>query len=838
MAGSGRSPRKKVELPLIPLREMVVFPGAVTPLYVGRQSSVEALEKALEGDRELAVVCQKDPGADEPGPTGLHEVGTVVRIHQVARLPDGILKAMVEGLFRAKLLAFPDPKKLNVAQLDELDEEPTSSLKVQALMRSVTALFEQAAKVISGKKLPPEASPVVAGIEAPGKLADVVVAHLDLKAPEKQQVLSALDPEARLELVGQLLQKEIEIAQVDKKIRGRVKKQMETLQKEYFLREQIKAIQKELGELDDVYSEISEIQKKIEASGMPKKVAEQCELELNRLSKVSGFSAEATVIRNWLETVIELPWNKASVDSLDIDRATEILDEDHFGLEEPKERILEFLSVLKLKKTLKGPILCLVGPPGVGKTSIAKSVARSMGREFVRMALGGMHDEAEIRGHRKTYVGAMAGRVIQNIKKAGTRNPVFLLDEIDKTGRDWRGDPTSALLEVLDPEQNGTFQDHYLGVPFDLSQVLFIATANLPHQIPGPLRDRMEEISIPGYTTEEKLAIAERFLVPKQVKENGLVDVTFSRDAVLKTISSYTREAGVRGLERAIGKVIRKEARTVVERLEREAAQKAAVDAAGGNGAGTKKKAKKAKPAAPAPVAPAAATSEEGEGPIPELALVGAAKIPPIKVDVDMVVRHLGAEKFRPDRAGEKDRVGVATGLSWSTVGGGLLSLEVEALPGSGKLMITGSLGEVMQESVATAVTYVRVNYKALEVDREFYKNVDLHVHAPEGATPKDGPSAGVTVAAAVISALTEKPVSKDVAMTGEVTLLGKVLEVGGVKEKILAAYRAGIKKILIPEANMKDLEKIPEEITRQLKIIPIKTLPELLDLALVHKAH
>ncbi len=818
MPGPTRAARKQVELPLVPLRELVVFPSLVTAIHVGRPSSVEALEKALEGDRELVVTGQKDSSQDDPEPQDLHAMGTVVRVHQVARLPDGILKAMVEGLFRARILEYPDVRGIHRVVVDELEEAATSSLKVQALMRNVHSLFEAATKVVPGKKLSPEAAPLIAGLDSPGRLADIVIAHLEVPASTKQGVLAAVDPEERLEIVSEVLQREIEVAHVEKRIRGRVKKQMETLQKEYFLREQVKAIQKELGEGDDLLAEIAEYQRRIEASGMPRKVGEQCEQELSRLSKVSNFSAEATVIRNWLDTVIELPWTVLSEDRLDIEHAREILEQDHFGLEEPKERILEYLSVLKLKKKLKGPILCLVGPPGVGKTSIAMSVAKAMGREFVRMSLGGMHDEAEIRGHRKTYVGAMPGRIIQNIKKAGTSNPVFLLDEIDKTGRDWRGDPTSALLEVLDPEQNAAFQDHYLAVPFDLSNVLFIATANLPHLIPGPLRDRMEEISLPGYTVEDKLAIAEKYLVKKQVEENGLGSVSFRKDALLRIITSYTREAGVRSLERAIAKVLRKEARTIAEKLE------ADVEAASGGetGSGSGKKAK----------GKAAARKKKAVKSVEK----AVKDLPPVAVDVAMVIEHLGPEKFRPDRVGEDDRVGVVQGLAWTATGGTLLPLEVEALPGTGKLMITGSLGEVMQESVQAAVTYVRVHHGELALDAEFHKNFDLHVHAPEGATPKDGPSAGVTITTAVVSALTGRAVSARVAMTGEVTLLGKVLEVGGIKEKLLAAHRAGIQKVLIPEPNVKDLEKIPAEVTKAMEIIPVKHVGQVLEHALLGK--
>jgi ATP-dependent Lon protease len=756
------------------------------------------------------VVCQKDPGEDDPGSEGLHEVGTVVRVHQVARLPDGILKAMVEGLYRARIESFPDPENLHQAICEEIADEPATSLKVQALMRNVSGLFEQATRVVAGKKLSPEEAPIVAQVETPGRLADVVAAHMDLKVGDRQAVLSALDPEERLELVSEILQKEIEIAEVDKRVRSRVKKQMETLQKEYFLREQVKAIQKELGEGDDLLAEIQEYQKKIEAAGVPEKVSDQCALELGRLSKVSGFSAEATVIRNWLDTIIDLPWERESEDTLSIPNAEKILEEDHFGLEEPKERILEYLSVLKLRKVLKGPILCLVGPPGVGKTSIAKSVARAMGREFVRVALGGMHDEAEIRGHRKTYVGAMPGRIMQNIQKANTRNPVFLLDEIDKTGQDWRGDPTSALLEVLDPEQNTTFQDHYLGVPFDLSRCLFIATANLPHLIPGPLRDRMEEISLPGYTVEEKVQIADRYLVPKQVEENGLGKVDFTQDAILKILHNYTREAGVRGLERTIAKVLRKEARRVVEAEEAAASKK-------------KKTSKKA----PKKKAPKKKGSKK-------VTRKSAARRKKITVTPELVREHLGPEMVRQDQQGKEDRVGVVTGLAWTSVGGTLLSLEAEVLPGAGKLMITGNLGEVMQESVQAAVSHVRVNAKKYGLDEDFYKTVDLHVHAPEGAVPKDGPSAGVTISTAVISALTSKKVDRTVAMTGEVTLLGRVLEVGGVKEKLLAAYRAGYRKVLIPEANTKDLEKIPKEILKQLKVLGVSRLEQVLEQAFV----
>lgn len=823
MTGPGRKARKSVELPVVPLREQVVYPTVILSLFVGREDSVEALNLALEKDRELLVVGQKDPNQDDPSPEDLQEMGVVVKVHNVARLNDGILKAVVEGLFRARIDSFPDPEKPNRAKVQELAESSKSTLKTQALMRNVKGLFDQASKVISGKKLAPEAQHLVAGVDEPGRLGDVVAAHLDLSVEEKQKVLEAVDPEDRLELVSELLQKEIEIANVDKRIRGRVKKQMETLQKEYFLREQVKAIQKELGESDDLLAELAEYEKKVVDSGMPDKVAKQCRLEMSRLTKVSGFSAEATVIRNWLDTMVELPWTTETEDVLDIERAKKILDDDHFGLEEPKERILEYLSVLKLRDVLKGPILCLVGPPGVGKTSIARSVAKAMGREFVRVALGGMHDEAEIRGHRKTYVGAMPGRIIQNIQKAKTRNPVFLLDEIDKTGQDWRGDPTSALLEVLDPEQNTGFQDHYLGVQFDLSRCLFIATANLAHLIPGPLRDRMEEISLPGYTQEEKTQIAVHHLVPKQVEENGLGKVSFQKSAIEKVIQDYTREAGVRNLERNIAKVLRKEARNLVEELEEKEAQKKP----------KKKTAKKARKKA------AKASEETAEAGSEEAALEALQKydpktLPTIRVNDATVRKNLGPEKFRRDRNTEEDKIGVANGLAYTSVGGSLLPLEAEVFPGSGKLVITGSLGEVMQESVQAAVSYVRVHYEDFGLEKDFYKKVDLHVHAPEGAVPKDGPSAGITVTTAVVSALTQKKVSAKLAMTGEVTLLGNVLEIGGVKEKILAAYRAGIRKVLIPEANKKDLEKIPKEILKEMTIRPVKSFTQVLRHALV----
>ncbi|MBI4872662.1 MAG: endopeptidase La [Candidatus Riflebacteria bacterium] len=769
-----REARRVTKLTMLPLRDVVVFPYMVIPLFVGRQKSLKAIDMAMKANKEILVVTQKVPSTDDPSPDDIYDVGTVVQIMQMLKLPDGIVKVLVEGIFRARIREYVKSDDVFEVTAEEVPDSPHRSVKVQALMRNVISLFERYVKL--NKKIPVEVVVVASNVDSPGRLADIITAHLNLKVPVKQEILQAFDPEERLDKLVEILNREIEILIIEKKISGRVRKQMESIQKEYYLREQVKAIQKELGEVDELQTEIAEYKKKIKAAQMPQHAEEKCIKETERLAKMSFNSAEAGVIRSYLDTMCELPWSKSTADKLEIKRAERILEEDHYGLQEPKARILEYLSVCKLKKSIKGPILCLMGPPGVGKTSIAKSVARSMGRNFVRVSLGGMRDEAEIRGHRRTYVGAMPGRIIQLIKTAKSNNPVFLLDEIDKTGSDWRGDPSSALLEVLDPEQNSTFTDNYLGVSFDLSKVLFLATANIPHTIPEPLRDRMEIINLPGYTEEEKLQIALRYLVGKQMKENGLKKrhIQFQPKAIIHIIRFYSREAGVRECERMIGSICRKVAKQVVTRKHR-----------------------------------------------------GRVLITPSSVE-----KYLGIPKYRHGRAEEKDEVGVVTGLAWTSVGGVTLPIEAVTVPGTGKVIMTGSLGEVMQESARAAVSFVRHHADDYKIEPTFYKKLDIHIHAPEGGVPKDGPSAGVTITTAVISALTDKAVSKDVAMTGEVTLRGKVLPVGGIKEKVLAAFRLGLREIVLPKENGKDLEDIPKEIKQQLRVHLVDDIGQVVGIA------
>ncbi|MBT3785813.1 endopeptidase La [bacterium] len=764
------------EIPVLPLREIVVFPYMVIPLFVGRSLSLKAIEKAMEGNREILLVSQKQAKTDNPEVTDLHDVGTIAEIMQLLKLPDGIVKILVEGTSRASIESFVETSEYYCAKIREYEDLEEKNLRTQALMRNVIAQFEQYIKL--NKNVPIEIINVTNSVESPGRLADIIVAHLKLKVETKQKVLAAFSAEERLSMICDILNREIEILNIEKKIRGRVRKQMEQVQKEYYLREQIKAIQKELGENDEVAAEVKEFREQIEKAKMPKEVKDKALKELDKFSKMSYSSAESGVIRNYLEVLVELPWSKKSKDKLDAKRAQEILDKDHYGLIKVKERITEFVAVAQLKKSLKGPILCMVGPPGVGKTSLAKSVAEALGRKFVRVSLGGMRDEAEIRGHRRTYVGAMPGRIIQMLKQAGTKNPVILLDEIDKTGADFKGDPASALLEVLDPEQNVKFRDHYIGVPFDLSQVLFLTTANQVRGIPGPLLDRMELITLAGYTEEEKLEIGMRYLVPKQLEENGIKEdqIEFERQALAEVIRCYTREAGVRELERKIGSICRKIARDIV----------------------TSKQFKSRK--------------------------VSKAQIP----------RYLGARKYLPDMAEEEDQVGVVTGLAVTSLGGCTLPIEVEVLQGSGKIQITGNLGDVMKESCHAAVTYVRKHRDEFGISKDFHKKVDIHIHAPEAATPKDGPSAGITIATAVVSALADIRVKKDVAMTGEISLKGKVLPIGGVKEKSLAAYRVGIRDIILCRDNEKDLEDIPKEILKKIKFHIVDEISEVLEVAFV----
>jgi len=766
------------DIPVLPLREIVVFPYMVIPLFVGRNLSLAAIEKAMETNREILLVSQKQAKTDHPSREDLHDVGTVAEIMQLLKLPDGIVKILVEGTARARVRKYRDNDKFFEAEIEEYVDTEDKNLRTQALMRNAITQFEAYIKL--NKNVPVEIINVTNSVENPGRLADIIVAHLKLKVEAKQEVLEAFSAEDRLSMICDILNKEIEILNIEKKIRGRVRKQMEQVQKEYYLREQIKAIQKELGENDEAANEAKEFRKLIDKAKMPKDIKDKVLKELDKFAKMSYSSAESGVIRNYLEIMVELPWSKKTKDHLDAKVAQETLDKDHYGLEKVKERIIEFLAVCQLKNTIKGPILCLVGPPGVGKTSLARSIAEAMGRKFARISLGGMRDEAEIRGHRRTYVGAMPGRLIQTLKQVGTKNPVILLDEIDKTGSDFKGDPSSALLEVLDPEQNVTFRDHYIGVPFDLSQVLFLTTANHPYSIPGPLMDRMEVISLSGYTEEEKVQIAKKYLVPKQIEENGLKEgqLSISEDALVEIIRCYTREAGVRDLERKVGSVARKVAKAMV--MEKD---------------------KKTR-----------------------------------KVTAKNVVDYLGVRKLLPDMQGIEDQVGVVTGLAVTSLGGNILPIEVEIMEGAGKILLTGNLGDVMKESCQAAITYVRRHREKFFIDPEFYKKLDIHIHAPEAAIPKDGPSAGITIATALVSALTNVRVRKDVAMTGEISLKGKVMPIGGVRDKSLAAYRVGIKDIILCEENEKDLEEIPKEIKENIRFHIVKTFDEVLKVALVAK--
>jgi ATP-dependent Lon protease len=770
-----RGPHGVLQTTMLPLRETVVFPYMRIPLFVGRPKSLRAIEKAMEGNREILVVSQKAAAIDDPVAKDIYHVGTVCQILQMLKLPDGIIKIDVEGLYRARIQSMLDSKDTFEVVIEEIADTPVAEAKVAVPRKNILGLLEQYTKL--NKKLPPEVLQMASSVSDPGRMADVITAQMNQKVEVKQEILEAFAVERRLELLFDLLNKEIKILNIEKKIRGRVRKQMENLQKENYLRDQMKAIQKELGDSDQTQAEVEEYRRKVKEAKMPEPAEEKCLKEVEKLSKMTSSSAEAGVIRNYLDVMVDLPWSKQTKDRLDVSRAERILNQDHYGLEEPKQRILEFLAVCKLKKTIKGPIICFLGPPGVGKTSLGRSIARAMGRKFARISLGGMRDEAEIRGHRKTYVGAMPGRIIQTIRRLQTANPLILLDEIDKTGSDFKGDPASALLEVLDPEQNTTFTDHYLGVPFDLSRVLFLTTANVPHTIPEPLRDRMEIIHLPGYTEEDKQEIAKSYLVPKQKIENGIKksQLAFTDRALVHLIRYYTREAGVRELERKIGNICRKVARKITSR------------------------------------------------PKHDLRLRVAEK---------SVKRYLGIAKYRYGRAEEKDEVGLVMGLAWTQVGGTILPIEVVTVKGTGKVIMTGQLGKVMQESAQAAVSYVRTHVPEFNIRRDFYKRVDVHIHAPEGSIPKDGPSAGVTITTAVISALAGVPVRKDVAMTGEITLKGKVLPVGGIKEKVLAAFRAGVTHIILCEENRKDLEDIPPKIARRIDFHLVKHISQVLEVA------
>jgi ATP-dependent Lon protease len=766
-------------IPLLPLRDIVVFPHMVVPLFVGRARSIRALEDAMGRDRELLLCAQREAGEDEPSEDEIYPVGTLGSIIQLLRLPDGTVKVLVEGRTRARIRRFEAHEPFFACEIEEIGEADDEGVEVEALIRTVHSAFETFVKL--NKRVPPETLNTVSAIQAPGRLADTIVSHLSLKLAERQELLESFAPEKRLEEVYARMQAEIEVLSVERKIRGRVKKQMERSQKEYYLNEQMRAIQKELGERDEFKNEIDELEEGLKKKKMSEEARARCEKEIRKLKMMSPMSAEATVVRNYVDWFLSLPWEEYKEESNDVAEAECVLDEDHFGLEKPKERIVEYLAVQALVERMKGPILCFVGPPGVGKTSLGKSIARATGRDFVRVSLGGVRDEAEIRGHRRTYIGALPGKILQSLKKAGSGNPVFLLDEVDKMSMDFRGDPSSALLEVLDPEQNHTFNDHYLDVDYDLSRVMFICTANVLHQIPRPLQDRMEVIQLPGYIESEKLQIARGFLIPKVREANGLDDskIVFTDAAVLEIIRYYTRESGVRNLERELAAICRKVAVEVVK---------------------------------------------AGES-------SSKIKITPAKVR-----KYLGVQKFRFGKAEEEDRVGVCTGLAYTEVGGELLQTEVSVTPGKGKLQITGRLGDVMQESANAAVSYVRSRAKQLGLTRDFYSKVDIHIHVPEGATPKDGPSAGITLATAIASALTRIPVRSNVAMTGEITLRGRVLPIGGLKEKMIAALRGGIDTLIIPKENEKDLIEIPNHVKRNLSIIKVDHMDEVLPAALAHR--
>ena len=760
-------------LPVLPLRDIVVFPNMIVPLFVGREKSVRALEAVMQGDKEILLVAQKDASVDEPGADDIYRYGAVSNVLQLLKLPDDTVKVLVEGRRRARISGLTDNTDFFEAQAEILEEATPDEQSVQALMRSVQEQFEQYVKV--SRKVPNEVLATVEKIDDASKLADTVAQHLQLKLSDKQELLEILSIEDRLEQVLSRMNGELDVIQVEKKIRGRVKRQMEKTQREYYLNEQMKAIQRELGDGDEERNELDELEERIRKTKLSKEAREKADAELKKLKNMSPMSAEATVVRNYLDWLLSIPWGSKGRVKKDINAAEAVLNDDHYGLEKVKERILEYLAVQQRAKKLKGPILCLVGPPGVGKTSLGKSIAQATGREFVRLSLGGVRDEAEIRGHRRTYIGSMPGKIIQSMKKAKKSNPLFLLDEVDKLGADFRGDPSSALLEVLDPEQNHTFQDHYLEVDYDLSDVMFVCTANTL-RMPQPLLDRMEIIRLSGYTEDEKVEIAKRHLVPKQVKDHGLKkgEWEISDNALRDLIRYYTREAGVRNLEREIANLARKAVKEIV-----------------------------------------------------------TDKVEQVKVTVRNLDKYAGVKRFRYGVMEDEDMIGVTTGLAWTEVGGELLSIEAVMLPGKGRMTITGKLGDVMQESVQAAKSYVRSRSLSIGVIPPTFDKRDIHIHVPEGATPKDGPSAGIAMVTSIVSVLTQIPVRRDIAMTGEVTLRGRVLPIGGLKEKLLAAHRAGIKTVLIPRDNEKDLQDIPENVKRDLEIIPVATVDDVLPRAL-----
>ncbi|HWP57186.1 MAG TPA: endopeptidase La [Candidatus Acidoferrales bacterium] len=765
-----------LRVPLLPLRDIIVFPHMVVPLFVGRQRSIKALEEAAQKQSAIFLSSQKDPKINEPTERDIYRVGTLGTVVQILKLPDGTVKVLVEGKKRASIARFLTHPDFFLVEVEEIAEIVERNTEVEALVREVHATFENYVKL--KKKIPPEMVMSVSSIEDPARLADTIVGHLGIKLEERQALLETFNAAERLEKVLGHMRAEIEILEVERRIRSRVKKQMERAQKEYYLNEQMRAIQKELGEKDEFKNEIQEIEEKMRQKKLSAEARDKVEKELKKLKMMSPMAAEATVVRNYIDWILSLPWNEFTEDKLDIKEAERILEEDHYGLEKVKQRILEYLAVQTLVGKIKGPILCLVGPPGVGKTSLGRSIARATGRKFVRVSLGGVRDEAEIRGHRRTYIGALPGKIIQSMKKAGSSNPVFLLDEVDKMSTDFRGDPSSALLEVLDPEQNCNFNDHYLDLDYDLSNVMFITTANTLDRIPRPLQDRMEIIRIAGYTELEKLNIAKKYLLVKQIDANGLTadNITFTDSAILGLIRHYTKEAGVRNLEREIASICRKVAVEVV------------------------RKDRNAK----------------------------------IQVTSKSLHKHLGPPKYRYGKAEEEVKIGVTTGLAWTELGGELLATEVTIMPGKGQLIITGKLGDVMQESAQAAMSYVRSRAEELGLEKDFYQKIDVHIHIPEGAIPKDGPSAGITMATSLVSALCRIPVRPDMAMTGEITLRGRILPIGGLKEKVLAAHRGGIKTVLIPEENEKDIEEVPPLILKTVELVLVSHMDQVLRKALV----
>ncbi len=766
----------KIHYPLLPLRDVVVFPNMVIPLFVGRDKSIKALEYAMSHEKEILLSAQKDAKVDNPSTKDIYRMGTLGNVLQLLRLPDGTVKALIEGKQRAVIEEYVEEPEFYLVRVEKLVDEWQMTLESKALIRAVNESFEKYAKL--NEKIGKDIVSTISALEDPARLADTISAHLPLKVRDKQDLLEMDDVTKRLEKLFEKLRSEIDILKLEGRLKTRVKKQMEKTQKDYYLNEQMRAIQKEMGGKDDFKAELDELEKKIKRKRLTKEAHSKVWQEFKKLKMMSPMSAEATVVRNYIDWIISLPWQDRTKDKMDMDRAETILEEDHYGLKKPKERILEYLAVQTLTKKIKGPILCLVGPPGVGKTSLAKSVARATGRNFVRLSLGGVRDEAEIRGHRRTYIGALPGKIIQYLRRAKSNNPVFCLDEVDKMSTDFRGDPSAALLEVLDPEQNFAFNDHYLDLDYNLSEILFITTANTLHSIPLPLQDRMEIIRLPGYTELEKLNIAKQFLIKKQIEQNGLTpeNISFSDQAVITVIRNYTRESGVRNLEREIGTLCRKVAKQVVRK----------------------------------------------------------GKDTSIHITANAIHKYLGVIKFRYGRSEEKDQIGVATGLAWTEVGGELLQTEAMIMPGKGNLVLTGKLGDVMQESAQAAMSYVRTRARQLRLPDNFYEKVDIHVHVPEGAIPKDGPSAGITLATTIISALTRKPVDRNLAMTGEITLRGRILPIGGLKEKILAAHRAEIKRVLIPMENKKDIEEIPKKILNKVELVPVDHMDEVLKEALV----